>query len=217
MNESLKRYLDGELEAEGLTPEERGEAEAWEALFGEARQAGAQHAPVGLESRIMDSVRVESRTPLSRAVDWWVSPRPIRVRPLIGLAAAAAIGALLFLPSGPFGSNIVEDPIGATTTMVGEQAVYVQFVLEAPDASSVAVAGDFNEWEPEVALVDPDGDGIWSGRLLLPPGVHKYMFVVNGTEWMPDPLAEQWVEDGFGNRNSVLAITGGAGSGSLAP
>jgi len=214
MNEPLNRYLDGELDAESLAPEVRGEAEAWEALFAEARQAGAEHAPVGLESRIMDSIHAETRAPLVRAVDWWVNPRPIRVRPLIGLAAAAAIGALLFLP---FGSRVIEDPIGATTTMVGERPVYVQFVLEAPDASSVAVAGDFNEWEPEVELVDPDGDGIWSGRLLLPPGVHKYMFVVNGTEWMPDPLAEQWVEDGFGNRNSVLAITGGAGAGSLAP
>lgn len=217
MNEQLNRYLDGELDAEALTAEMRGEAEAWDALFAEARQAGAERAPVGLESQIMDAVRVETKAPLARVLDWWVNPRPIRVRPLIGLAAAAAIGALLFLPTGPFGRQVVEDPIGATTTMVGEQPVYVQFRLEAPDAASVAVAGDFNGWEPEVELVDPDGDGIWSGRLLLPPGVHKYMFVVNGTEWMPDPLSEQYVEDGFGNRNSVLAITGGAGAGSLAP
>jgi len=41
--------------------------------------------------------------------------------------------------------------------------------------------------------------------------------VVNGTDWIPDPLSEQYVEDGFGNRNSVLAITGGAGARSLAP
>jgi hypothetical protein len=217
MNEPLNRYLDGELDAEELTLETRAEAEAWDALFAEARQAGADRAPVGLESQIMDSIHARSRAPLARVVDWWVNPRPVRVRPLIGLAAAAAVGALLFLPTGPFGRDAVQDPIGATTTMVGEQPVYVQFHLEAPNAVSVAVAGDFNAWEPEVVLVDPDGDGIWTGRLLLPPGVHKYMFVVNGTEWMPDPLAEQYVEDGFGNRNSVLAISGGAGAGSLAP
>jgi hypothetical protein len=217
MNESLNRYLDGELDADELTLEATAEAEAWDALFAEARQAGADRAPVGLESQIMDSIRGRARAPFARAVEWWVNPRPIRVRPLIGLAAAAAIGALLFLPTAPFGGDVVQDPIGATTTMVGERPVYVQFRLEAPNAASVAVAGDFNGWEPEVVLVDPDGDGIWSGRLLLPPGVHKYMFVVNGTEWMPDPLAEQYVEDGFGNRNSVLAISGGAGAGSLAP
>lgn len=217
MNESLNRYLDGELEAEQLPPEAREDAQAWEALFADAREAGAGTAPVGLESLIMQDVRAAKTSPVARILEWWVSPRPVRVRPLIGLAAAAAIGALLFLPSSPFQPESIEAPLGATTTMVGEQPVYVQFVLEAPDAASVAVAGDFNEWQPEVVLADPDGDGIWSGRLLLSPGVHKYMFVVNGTDWMPDPLAEQYVEDGFGNRNSVLAITGGAGAGSLAP
>ena len=217
MNESLNRYLDGEIDAEQLPPEARDDARAWEALFADAREAGARKAPVGLESLIMEDVRSASRSPVARALDWWVSPRPVRIRPLIGLAAAAAIGALFFLPSTPFQGGGIEAPIGATTTMVGEQPVYVQFQLTAPGAATVAVAGDFNEWQPNVVLADPDGDGIWSGRLLLSPGVHKYMFVVNGTDWMPDPLAEQYVEDGFGNRNSVLAITGGAGAGSLAP
>jgi len=214
MNEPLTRYLDGEIGVDELTPEGQEEAGAWEALFVDARGAGAAGAPVGLESRIMDSLRVEERPPLTRLVRWWVNPRPVRVRPLIGLAAAAAIGALIFVPRG---GGVTEEPLGAPTTMVGEQAVYVQFSLEAPDAASVALAGDFNDWQPELELADPDGDGIWSGRMLLAPGVHKYMFVINGTEWVTDPRAEQYVEDGFGNRNSVLAITGGAGAGSLAP
>jgi len=214
MNESLNRYLDGEISADELAPETRQEVEAWEALFADARQAGSPGAPVGLESLIMDSIRGESVPGVRRLVDWWVNPHPVRIRPLIGLAAAAAIGALFFIPRG---GTQVQDPLAATTTMVGEQPVYVQFQLEAPDAVSVAVAGDFNDWVPEVELADPDGDGIWSGRLLMSPGVHKYMFVVNGTDWMPDPLSEQYVEDGFGNRNSVLAITGGAGARSLAP
>ena len=217
MNESLNRYLDGEVEAESLTAEDRLEAEAWDALVAEVRAAGADGAPVGLESRIMDSVRGRPASPVSRIIDWWVNPRPIRVRPLIPLAAAAGIAAFFLFPLSPVEDAAVEDPIGATTTMVGEQPVYVQFQLEAPNATTVAVAGDFSGWEPEVDLADPDGDGIWSGRLLMQPGLHKYMFVVNGTDWMPDPLAEQYVEDGFGNRNSVLAITGGAGAGSLAP
>lgn len=214
MNEPLQRYLDNEIGSDELTPEDQGAARAWEALFADVRQAGAPGAPVGLESRIMDSIRVAGKAPLIRIIEWWVNPHPVRVRPLIGLAAAAAIGALIFLP---FGGGVIEDPIGATTTMFGEEAVYVQFLLEAPGATSVAVAGDFNDWVPEVELADPDGDGIWSGRLLLPPGVHKYMFVIDGTDWVTDPLSEQYVEDRFGNLNSVLAITGGAGAGSLAP
>ena len=214
MNESLNRYLDGEIGVHELTPEAQAEARAWEGLFADAHRAGASEAPVGLESRIMGAVRETGKTPVTRLVGWWMKPHPLRVRPLIGLAAAASIAALLFVPHDGPG---VEEPLGATTAMVGDKAVYVQFALEAPDAQSVAVAGDFNDWRPEIELADPDGDGVWSGRLLLSPGVHKYMFVIDGTDWVTDPLAEQYVEDGFGNRNSVLAITGGAGAGSLAP
>ena len=95
---------------------------------------------------------------------------------------------------------------GAATALVGEEVHYVQFRFEAPDATSVQVGGDFSGWEPEVDLVDLDGDGEWSGRLRLPPGVHKYMFLVNGETWYTDPHAERYVEDGFGNQNAVKPL-----------
>ncbi len=214
MNEPLNRYLDGEIELSDLAPEQRREAEAWDALVTDVRQAGADEAPVGLESRIMASLHADRRPSASRLLDWWVNPHLVRVRPLIGLATAAAVAALLFLPSG---DRSPVEPTGAATALVSEEAVYVQFVLEAPDASSVAVAGDFSDWLPATPLADPDGDGVWSGRVRLTPGVHKYMFVIDGTDWITDPQAERYTEDGFGNRNAVLAITGGAGAGSLAP
>lgn len=214
MNESLHSYLDGEADADALSPETRRDAEAWQALFDDVRGAGAAGAPVGLESQIMGELRAGERKPWSRLAEWWISPRPVRVRPLIGLAAAAAVAALLLLPIGARGP---EEPAGASMALVGEEAVYVQFFLEAPDARSVAVAGDFNDWTPEMELSDVDGDGIWSGRLRLTPGVHKYMFVIDDSTWITDPKAERYTEDGFGNRNAVLAITGGAGSGALAP
>ena len=43
------------------------------------------------------------------------------------------------------------------------------------------------------------------------------MFLVDGETWITDPHAERYVEDGYGNRNAVIAITGGAGARSLAP
>jgi 1,4-alpha-glucan branching enzyme len=84
--------------------------------------------------------------------------------------------------------------------------VYVQFMLDAPSATSVAVAGDFTDWEPAFTLDDPDGDGIWAGRIPVRPGVHAYMFVVDETQWMTDPNAGRYQDDGFGNRNAVLAV-----------
>jgi len=213
MNKELSKYLDGEIELDELSADLKREAEAWNAFLGDVRESGSTTAPAGLESRIIDSLREQKDAPWSRLVDWWLNPQSLRVRPLIGLAAAATIATFFLVPR-----DIVTpaEPVGAATALVGEE-VYVQFVLEAPDAQSVAVAGDFNDWAPQFALSDPDGDGIWAGRVRLAPGLHKYMFVLNGDEWITDPLAERYTEDGYGNRNAVIAITGGAGARSLAP
>jgi hypothetical protein len=32
------------------------------------------------------------------------------------------------------------------------------------------------------------------------------MFLIDGTEWKTDPLADRYQDDGFGNRNAVLAV-----------
>ncbi|NND83944.1 MAG: hypothetical protein HKN46_02225, partial [Acidimicrobiia bacterium] len=136
------------------------------------------------------------------------------------LAVAAGLALLIALPRGgvpgPGGvvdgqGGVVEGgvrPAGGGATGV-EAVVYVQFVLDAPGANSVAVAGDFSEWEPEYTLEDVDGDGVWTGRVPVRPGVHSYMFLIDGTEWQTDPRAERYSDDGFGNRNAVLAVTAG--------
>ena len=85
----------------------------------------------------------------------------------------------------------------------------VQFSLRISDGKShtVAIAGDFNGWNPQANfLEDPDGDGIWTGTLKLEPGRYEYMFVLDGEKWFPDPNALRYVKDGFGNRNAILEI-----------
>ena len=213
MRDELNQYLDGDIDRSELSPEVAREAERWDEFLSDVRDSGVAGAPVGLESRVLDAIGAEGRRPWSGLVAWWVHPRSVRVRPWLGLAAAAAFATLLLLPQ----DNVLPDPAGAAATLVGEEVHYVQFRIEAPGATSVHVAGDFNEWRPEIALADPYGTGVWSGRVRLPPGVHKYMFLVDGETWMTDPHAERYVEDGYGNQNAVIAITGGAGARSLAP
>jgi len=90
-----------------------------------------------------------------------------------------------------------------------EPAVYVRFALHAPEAKSVTLAGDFNGWNTrDISLTDPDRDGVWTVTVPVRPGVHQYMFVIDGDRWATDPWAGAYVEDGFGNRNAVLR-TGG--------
>ncbi len=261
MREELHRHLDGELTLEELPTELREEAEAWRAFLQDVRSGAVSGAPAGLETRVMEAVRREKgagRDPVwRRFLDWWVRPRPVRVPPIAGALAAAAIAVLLLAypgdesrqePAGTPTGEVAQAPAEAERprapaaadrapaeerpTAVAERGaaperaaadrraaaaeeavVYVQFILHAPEASSVALAGDFNEWRPTVVLEDPAGDGVWTARVPLRPGVHEYMFVIDGSRWVTDPLAERYSEDGFGNRNAVLAIAPANASG----
>jgi hypothetical protein len=85
----------------------------------------------------------------------------------------------------------------------------VQFSLRAgaEPLSSVAVVGDFNDWNPNKHLLnDENEDGIWTATLRLEPGRYEYMFILDGQEWVPDPEAYRYVRDGFGNKNAVIEI-----------
>jgi len=199
MRPELQAYLDGEIGRHELPPELHAEADRWERLFSEMHRLDPQEAPVGLESAVLRSLKRRTQDAgWRRAIDWAVRPRSVRVSPLAGLAAAAAIAFLIILGRGA--------PEPSAPETAAETTVYVQFLLEAPQARSVAIAGDFNEWQPEIYLEDPDGDGVWTGRIPMRPGVHHYMFVIDGSEWKTDPRAERYLDDGFGNRNAVLVV-----------
>jgi 1,4-alpha-glucan branching enzyme len=82
----------------------------------------------------------------------------------------------------------------------------VRFDFFAPKASRVAVAGSFNQWDPQMnALSGPDRKGVWTVTLPLPEGRYEYLFVVDGSKWQTDPGALS-VDDGLGGRNSVVEV-----------
>ncbi len=82
----------------------------------------------------------------------------------------------------------------------------VYFTFHAPAAKRVVIAGSFNQWGVHKnVLAGPDNDGVWSIILLLPPGRYEYLFFVDGKDWKLDP-GTPWVDDGFGNKNSIIVI-----------
>jgi len=75
-----------------------------------------------------------------------------------------------------------------------------------PSPSRMAVAGDFNGWDP---LADPmirGADGNWEIRLALAPGRYAYKFVRDGFAWEPDSKASDFVPDGYGGVNSLVHV-----------
>jgi hypothetical protein len=136
---------------------------------------------------------------------WLWRPRRLELRlsPLGALAGAAAVAAVLVA-----GSWSVRPGRQAISLAVAPEspAVVVRFTLAAAGAHKVAVAGDFNGWDPQnTPLVDADGHGSFVGSVRLPPGNHEYMFVVDG-QWVTDPAAAERRPDGFGRDNAVLRL-----------
>lgn len=205
MDPRLQAWLDGELELDELPESLRAEAEDWTSVLDAVRDQPAPGAAPGATDRVMAAIRAdtpEDRSPLARIKDglaWLARPRPIRMPPL----AAAALLALAVWAGARLSGG---DPLPFDGAAAEGGQVYVQFVIAAPEASSVALAGDFNEWAPSIQLSDPDRDGIWSARVALEAGVHEYMFVIDGNEWRPDPHALAYSDDGFGQRNSIVAV-----------
>jgi len=82
----------------------------------------------------------------------------------------------------------------------------VVFVTLYPRASSVHIAGDFNNWQPEQTPMQKVGEsGVWQTEMNLLPGRYRYRLVVDG-QWQQDPYNELTELNPFGGFNSVIEV-----------
>jgi hypothetical protein len=79
-----------------------------------------------------------------------------------------------------------------------------EFSLNAPQASSVCIAGSFNNWDIKHTPMRRNGEQ-WKARIPLAPGRYEYRFVVDG-QWITDPSCKETVSNDYGSTNSVLVI-----------
>ncbi len=151
-------------------------------------QSRARPSP-GLPEKIMRQIQAQ--------------PVVVERAPLFLKVYAAALTAVLciLIPAAIF-LSLHHQP------KTSPDVVYVKFVLHRPGARSVSIVGDFNDWNPSATpMEDLDGDGTWVAVVPLKKGRYNYAFVVNNSLWIPDPLATDYVKDGFGNVNSVLKLS----------
>ncbi|MFH1075975.1 MAG: glycogen-binding domain-containing protein [Pseudomonadota bacterium] len=83
--------------------------------------------------------------------------------------------------------------------------ITIEFTLQAPNAQTVAVAGDFNEWLMDQDKMAKGKDGVWRKKVKLAPGKHEYQFVVDG-RWWTDPDNLNRTSNPFGTQNSVKVV-----------
>ncbi|MEO6072431.1 MAG: isoamylase early set domain-containing protein [Burkholderiales bacterium] len=96
-------------------------------------------------------------------------------------------------------------PLNPIELIGGMQSVRFEFT--DPAATTVCVAGSFNNWDPETKPMAPFRNGGWIKETSLAPGTYEYCLVVDG-KYIPDPLALETVPNPFGGRNSVLRVYG---------
>lgn len=170
-------------------------------------------------ARVLEAVRRESRPTHDRGWKWLVRTRPMSLSPLGTLALAAGlvgVGVLVGLyTTHRDGQPMAGQPSVAAAPAqlpVHDTVRVIKFVLVAPQASHVALVGDFNRWDTGATpMLRTQTGGTWSVTLSLREGRHLYAFVVDGKQWVPDPSAPLAPVDGYGVPNSVVVV-GGASS-----
>ncbi len=152
----------------------------------------------GFDARVMAEIAALPATP------WW-RRRTLAFSPIGALAVAAGFGALMVLGGVGLGRSLAA-PVAVA--QAPDTVHVVRFVLAAPGAQRVTLAGDFNGWSrDETPLEDVTGSGQWSVTLPLREGVHEYAFVVDGERWVADPFATTR-RDEFGQESSLLRVGG---------
>lgn len=187
----------------------------------------AEPAAPGFTGRLMAAVNAEAQRattqhgPRRVGRGWWRRRRTVQLSlsPLGALAIAAGLaGFAVFAGITMRESNapVIRTALGGTAASVPQKGStppdtvhLVRFVFMAPQASSVAMVGDFNNWDRAVTPLRRTGSGgTWTVSVPLRPGPHQYAFVVDGTSWTPDPASSTTVRDDFGTLTSVIAIGG---------
>lgn len=176
-----------------------------------------------LLSGVMGRVAPKKRTLRSRFRLWLANSGNFAVWPkMVPVVAACAVLIMFFafrqaeVPVPGTGVQVADNSnaptVGEVLVQADASAVSegVRFRLALPQAESVALVGSFNDWQPEGFTMYKDEDqGVWVITVPIENGRHKYNFLVDGKELIPDPGAVVNEPDGFGNFNSVLYVDAG--------
>ena len=76
-----------------------------------------------------------------------------------------------------------------------------------PNASHVAVVGEFNDWNEEGIQLKALKNGSFSGTVDLEKGrEYQFRYLIDGSSWENDDEADKYVPTPFGTENSVVVV-----------
>ena len=190
---------------------ERAQEREEAALDDRVRAAYRQPSPLDepASERLLSRLASEPTRP--SGVRAWFAVREYHARPawvFATLVAVLAAGVWL----GARVNRRATSPVRFVREAADTGTAPVTFMLRAPGATRVSVVGDFNNWDASATPMAHSGSGdLWVLNVRLPRGVHLYSFVLDGSEWRPDPSAPLAADGSFGGHNSVIVVDGAGG------
>jgi hypothetical protein len=178
-------------------------------------------APASLVANVMAAIApkialVPKKQSLLSQLRSWLEQHPLLGWEVSGMALAASVLFIVLAPNVPLpfqpmqSANMpAQNPyIQAAATHTGAaQVAHARFSLYAPEAHTITLIGEFNGWGSTRELsLRPQGKGIWTVEVPLPPGRYQYAFLIDGKDMATDPRAAQHVNDDFGRKNAVLTV-----------
>jgi 1,4-alpha-glucan branching enzyme len=82
----------------------------------------------------------------------------------------------------------------------------INFICSAPQAQSVVLVGDFNEWSPQSHPMKRMPDGAWMITVELKHGHHRYLFLVDSQPHL-DPRGQGIARNDKNERVSLIAVS----------
>ncbi len=129
----------------------------------------------------------------------------MKITVILRVVAVASV-LLLAVGSCSYIDKSVESPLLKEGT--------VEFRYPSSSARTVQVAGDWNNWgagdaeqgEVLVGLMEKGKRDIWSLTRELPPGRYRYYFLLNETQRILDPANPRVADDPWGGKANLLIV-----------
>lgn len=129
-------------------------------------------------------------------------PSKIRIFPSARQVVSMAIAAsLLIITAFMFGQNY-PDRVMLTPEVT---QVRHRFVIYQEGSKKVEIIGTFTDWQ-RIPLQPAGNKGYWEISLEVPPGEHRFSYILDNETYLPDPTVTAREKDDFGSTNSILSV-----------
>ena len=118
--------------------------------------------------------------PVAKKAEAKAAPEKKAAKPAAKVAKPVAETPKAAKPAKAPAKKVAEKPAKAAAP----KKVAVEFVADCPLATTVSIAGTFNDWAVDVDMLKKDKKtGLWAAKISLVPGDYEYKFVCDGKNW----------------------------------